>query len=340
MYKLDFLKNAETLYKDKKHLASFIIIIILLIIAYSLINKTETFANQNTSPAKYSAGTVDTWIVPDGITEATFTVIGGSGGSRKNEDETSQFYNTSYKKIVPGGYGRKAIFKIPVIKGTKYNIYVGTNGESEVGNAVAHGGKCGDGKIGYNGGDNSCVDGSAGGGGATYISTGDIPENNPLVICAGGSGATGGGINYSSGTGDVIKNGKGNDADDINNIYNTISNGQYNYDCTGNGYQKSGGGGGLLGGNMSFGGKSFIPENLKAIVSHDTTGTPSVTIEFSNPLQDSLKTSYDKVNKSRFNIIDNQDKLNSFSKRINKIKKDLATINSENNTKPEDLTFY
>jgi len=330
MYNLDFFKNAETLYKDKKHLASFIIIIILLIIAYSLINKNENnnknenFANQDRSPAEYSAGTVDTWIVPDGVKVATFTVIGGSGGGSKDNR----------------GYGRKAIFTIPVIKGTKYNIYVGTNGE--VGNGVAHGGKCGDGKIGYNGGDNSCSNGSAGGGGgATYISTGDIPENNPLVICAGGSGATGGGINYSTtGIGEVIKNEKGNDADDYNNIYNTISNGQYNYDCTGNGYKKSGGGGGLLGGNMSYGGKSFIPENLKATVSHDTTGTPSVKIEFPNPLQDSLKTSYDKINKSRFNIIDNQDKLNSFSKRINKIKKDLATINSENNTKPEDLTFY
>jgi len=67
------------------------------------------------------------------------------------------------------------------------------------------------------------------------------------------------------------------------------------------------------------------------------TQAPTTTNYLSNVLQDS----YDKMNIPRFDNLDNQDRLNGIEKRINKIKKDLAIINSSNNKNtPNTITFY
>ena len=67
------------------------------------------------------------------------------------------------------------------------------------------------------------------------------------------------------------------------------------------------------------------------------------TIQFpisTNSLTDSLQNSYDLLNKSRFNTLDNYDRINSLDKRIHKIKKQLS-INTANSKKLSGgLNFY
>jgi len=63
---------------------------------------------------------------------------------------------------------------------------------------------------------------------------------------------------------------------------------------------------------------------------------PTTTNYLSNVLQDSNS----KINTVRFKTLDNQDRLNSISERINKIKLDLANLNTSNSTSSNTFTFY
>src|ERR1700722_1674099 len=64
-------------------------------------------------------GTTDSWTVPSGVTEATFTVIGGSGGSSFGQ----------------GGPGGELQATLAVASGSTYDIEVGAAG----GNATSAG---------------------------------------------------------------------------------------------------------------------------------------------------------------------------------------------------------
>ena len=69
-----------------------------------------------------------------------------------------------------------------------------------------------------------------------------------------------------------------------------------------------------------------------------TTKTPLAT---TNILSKTLESSYNIMNTSRFTALDNQDRINSLDKRLQKIKIDLA-MNDKSNKKnlQSKLTFY
>ena len=82
------------LYNKKKYIICIFFIILLFIIIYLWSsNNNEMFTNQNKSPAIYYSTPpyeptnpweipTDTWTVPTGVTQATFTVVGGKGAGR------------------------------------------------------------------------------------------------------------------------------------------------------------------------------------------------------------------------------------------------------------------
>ena len=59
-----------------------------------------------------------------------------------------------------------------------------------------------------------------------------------------------------------------------------------------------------------------------------------------NFLESGLRESYNILNTSRFATLDNQDRINSLDKRIHKITKELANMNTKNNKTPKTLSFY
>jgi hypothetical protein len=103
-----------------------ILIISILIFLYLLYCKTnETFFSTTTTTLLGSrvvtytyTGGLEKWIVPDGITEATFIVVGGNGRNGWG----------GFQKVVKGGLGAKLTVTIPVIPKQVYDIYVGNNG--------------------------------------------------------------------------------------------------------------------------------------------------------------------------------------------------------------------
>ena len=94
------LKNAHD-YKYKYYIIGLLTIVLLFIIGYIYYNYLQNSNSSNSSnnsiikyqlkdkfliednlPSfRYEAGTFDTWTVPPGATQATFTVVGGSGSS-------------------------------------------------------------------------------------------------------------------------------------------------------------------------------------------------------------------------------------------------------------------
>ena len=61
----------------------------------------------------------------------------------------------------------------------------------------------------------------------------------------------------------------------------------------------------------------------------------------SSNLSNALTDSYNTINTSRFNTLDKQDRLNGLEKRMNKIKTDLASLNtSKKTTSSSSFTFY
>ena len=109
---------------NKKNFIKLLIICILAFIIYLLYNRINSINKINegfvTYPTPTSAlfvsnstsinnvGTTENWIVPDGVTQAKFTVIGGKGGNSKGL----------------GGYGGKVISRISVTPGSTYIIGV------------------------------------------------------------------------------------------------------------------------------------------------------------------------------------------------------------------------
>jgi hypothetical protein len=115
----------------------------------------------------------DTWVVPAGVTAATFDVYGAAGGQLE--------FNIS-----PGGRGGRATATIPVTPGSTITIVVGGKGEDV--------GSCSSGPIkgGFNGGGaggESVCDG-AGGGGASDVRIGGNALSNRVLVAGGGGGAS------------------------------------------------------------------------------------------------------------------------------------------------------
>lgn len=152
-------------------------------------------------------GAVQTWQVPPGVTEATFTLVGQSGASGAGP--------------VPalGGQGAELRATLPVIPGQVYEVWVGGSGAAETSGfsaggagganliAGATGGDGGDAtdvRLGQNGGLNARVlvaAGGGGGGGAGNVGGGGVGGAAGANGIAGqpGGATTGGGGGFASG---------------------------------------------------------------------------------------------------------------------------------------------
>ena len=151
----------------------------------TLLNDTSIlFQNVNTS---------ETWTVPEGVTQATFTVIGGSGYGINSGNENL------------GGSGATVIALVDLIPGDVYSIYVGGNANAKNGglNSMGYNGSNGTGTAGeFNGG--------GGGGAATCVYNNDTP----IIIAGGGGGCPNltrlqTGIANTGGSGGINQNGDG-----------------------------------------------------------------------------------------------------------------------------------
>jgi hypothetical protein len=115
-------------FKDNINTKILIISILIIIILYLLYYKiNENFLHTTSTTLLGShididtytyTGGVEKWIVPDGIYEATFIIVGGNGRNGWG----------GLKKVVKGGLGAKLTVTIPVIPKQVYDIYVGNNG--------------------------------------------------------------------------------------------------------------------------------------------------------------------------------------------------------------------
>ena len=116
--------------KQNNYKIIFILCIIILFIIFTSLyfksnkaNNNEGFANQTISPGIYNyTGSPDIWIVPPGVTEATFTVVGGKGGDVVYYDNAIQG---------TGGKGAIVTTKLTNLSGS-LTICVGGNGEGSV----------------------------------------------------------------------------------------------------------------------------------------------------------------------------------------------------------------
>jgi hypothetical protein len=289
--------------KNKYNIYFYLCILLILFIIISsfyynpntTINNTKTnekFVTLTDTSAKFIAGVEggETWTVPDGITQATFIVIGGKGG-----DGFATYPN--YPSF--GGDGTKVKTTLSNLKsGDTYNIYVGNNGGSmNLSNYVSGlGGSSSDpGKL-FSGGDGHNNNYTGGGGAASYITD---STNKPIIVAGGGGG---GGQYTNGGNGGAMPNGNGGDGGFRSNYCTlspifcsngsggSISSTTYtsNVGAVGNS-NSGGGGGGYYGGNSigeftgGGGGGSFVistnSNNTKFI--SDKSGTPYILIDWS-----------------------------------------------------------
>ena len=121
-------------------------------------------------------GSLQTWVVPDGITSISANVIGAIGG-------TIQAYR--------GGYGANLTATIPVTPGQTLYLVVGEagSGKSYINKPTpTYGGGGVGGDRGQGGGN------GAAGGGLSGIFTGSTPSQANALIIAGGGGGVGGAL--------------------------------------------------------------------------------------------------------------------------------------------------
>jgi hypothetical protein len=243
-----------------------------------------------------SQGIVSYWIVPNGVTQATITVIGGRGGA------------SVYAGV--GGLGARVITILNVIPGNKYDIYVGNNGMDGANLRDALGGQSTDPNKLFSGGTSiEGTDKSGGGGG----SASSIFFNNIPIIISGGGG--GGGYYNSGGNGGINNNGDGGNGPGTGGGIGGSGGGSGG--TIGSGPKGSGsgigrnttvndngaGGGGFNGGTASSStsysgggaGGSYVINTARSIsYATDTTGLPSITINYN--YTKFLTYSYDGLN--------------------------------------------
>jgi len=310
-------KILKLIYNKDNYIKLLIICILTYIIYLLYIKINEGFV---TYPSKRSSlyvstssignkGSTESWIVPDDITQATFTVIGGKGGDGRSH----------------GGFGAKVIAIISVKPGDIYIIGVGSNGISSTPNTDTTGNIPDLSGINpfsndyFNGGNSN---GSGGGGAASIVflmtsSNSSIESSlasssitsSTAVIIAGGGGGGGGGSEILGnkpdgygGNGGINSNGDGGDGISSSNDPADVGNGGKGNSFSNTNNKNVGvvtvggaGGGGSIAGNLirtsgltSGGGaggsyvnpnsnysKSFTPS-----YSTDKTGIPSILIEW------------------------------------------------------------
>lgn len=118
------------------------------------------------------------WTAPAGVTRATVTLQGGSGGEGGGP---------SFEGHAPGGAGAEVVATIPVTPGSTYQVRVGGAGHGD-------GQQAG----GYNGGGGGDTYGNThplagGGGGASDLRSGAYTLTDRLVVAGGGGGGGGNG---------------------------------------------------------------------------------------------------------------------------------------------------
>ena len=85
----------------------------------------------------------------------------------------------------------------------------------------------------------------------------------------------------------------------------------------------------------------LINKNNENFIDPTTTlQPPPVVPVIPSPLIDALQNSYESLNTSRFNTLDNQEKINNLDKRLHKIKVDLAVDSAISNKSTNPLYFY
>ena len=139
----------------------------------------------NTSVLYKNINVDDFWTVPEGVTQATFTVIGGCGNSNNNQNVA--------------GNGAKVVALVNLIPGDVYNISVGGNANGSIG---------GKNNNGYNG--SNGTQGGGGGGAATCV----FNNSTPIIIAGGGGGCPNitnlqSGTSNIGGSGGINQNGDG-----------------------------------------------------------------------------------------------------------------------------------
>lgn len=135
------------------------------ILAQAAIRQTPT--SPNTARFDYT-GTVETWQVPDGVTELVAQVYGGAGGKY-------------LANVQAGGY---VSARIPVTPGEQLDVTVGRKGGAWNG---PYGGGWPDGGDGDRPG--SSPNGGGGGGGSSCIVRNGLPAASALVVAGGGGGS-------------------------------------------------------------------------------------------------------------------------------------------------------
>jgi hypothetical protein len=132
-------------------------------------------------------GAVQTWTVPDGVTAATFEVLGAQGGASPPDFGGN------------GGLGGRALATVGVTPGTNYHLVVGgAGGTGTIPGPAARG---------FNGGGSAgCAAG--GGGGASDVRFGGTSLDDRIIVAGGGGGAGGGAVAHG-GTGGGLNGGDG-----------------------------------------------------------------------------------------------------------------------------------
>jgi len=213
------------------------------------------------SPITFNAGQTGSWAVPDGVKQATFTVVGGNGADTKGGASS-------------GGKGALITATLSVYPGQIYNVYVGNNGISNKVNSsndeLVLGGKSTV-PNGFGNGGNGLNNFASGGSlSALYLNT------MPFIVAGGGGGSGYSGNNgldstvvSTSGVIDINSNGANG------GLLNAGSNSLASSGC---------GGGGLVGGTTTIdylggnAGTSLVPTTSYTLGL--STGSPSITISW------------------------------------------------------------
>lgn len=125
-------------------------------------------------------GGIQTFTVPQGVTELFVQVWGAQGGSGANGNSNSGPVSGG-----AGGLGGYSEGTLAVTPGDVLNIFVGGQGATPTG--------------GFNGGANGGSQNAGGGGGATDIRVGGTSEANRVIVAGGGGGGARGGCEGSQG---------------------------------------------------------------------------------------------------------------------------------------------
>jgi cbb3-type cytochrome oxidase subunit 3 len=237
----------------------------------------------NTSMLFKNVNVSDPWIVPDGVTQAFFTVIGGCG------------YGISSNNENLGGNGAKVVALVNVIPGDAYNIFVGGNGNQKKGglNFMGFNGSNGTGTEGQK----YISEGGGGGGAATCV----YNNTTPIIIAGGGGGCPNltrvrTGSSNTGGSGGINKRGDGGNGSNTTlqlggpggpNISSYTISGQQLNNAENSGGAGGGSNGGRMGGNFSSGGAggSYVNPEYSGNYEFSTNvdGITSVLIDWSTP---------------------------------------------------------